>query len=184
MTKEQLLQKIADLPQNPSRVTGKINAIDLKEILTDLVNLIPGAETQTTVEPMFTQANSARLACSLRLLRDDYTGPCIKVRRDSDDLEKDIYFSGTAVNSPLDTEDLLLFVGSGDAYIVTWYDQSVNAYHLGQDNLTQQPRIVIGGALVTEGGKPAIDYNTDYLFNTTAQTFGDTDLYCALVIKV
>jgi hypothetical protein len=66
---------------------------------------------------------------------------CIRVRRDSDNAEQDIGFSG----QDLDVAGLLAFVGSGSGYISIWYDQSGNGNHAVQTNTSYQPRIVNAG---------------------------------------
>lgn len=54
-----------------------------------------------------------------------------------------------------------------DAFVTTWYDQSGNGNHATQTTATYQPKIVSDGALVTENGKAAIEFDgtDDYLRN-------------------
>jgi hypothetical protein len=90
---------------------------------------------------------SSQVAFSMFKLRNAYAGSCLRVRRSSDNTEQDIGF----VNNYLDTASLLSFVGSGNGYIVRFYDQS------GSNNLTQttasnQPQIVSTGTLITRNG--------------------------------
>lgn len=65
----------------------------------------------------------------------------VRVRRSSDNAEQDIGFSGDA----LDTASLASFVGSDSAYVVTFYDQTGNGYHMTQATGSKQPRIVNAG---------------------------------------
>lgn len=90
------------------------------------------------------QIGTAAAVYALRNLRKAYTGACIKVRRSSDDAEKDIGFNA---NGLLDTSALLNFVGSGSGFVKTWYDQSGNARDLAQATTANQPRIVNSGVL-------------------------------------
>lgn len=103
-------------------------------------------------------------AYSLRRLKGSYTGKCIRVRRDSDDTELDIGFSGNG----LDTVALLVFVGAGSGYVKTWYDQSGNGSDATQTTISNQPRIVNAGVLdVDINGRPRIVFdNTDNLIKT------------------
>lgn len=102
----------------------------------------------------------AAVAYSLRKLRTAYTGYCIEVRRSSDDTTANIGF----VNGVLDESALTTFVGAGDGFVKTWYDQSENGYNLVQTTTTYQPRIVLNGTVVTGyGSKPAIDMYDDAL---------------------
>jgi surface protein len=97
------------------------------------------------------QFSGASLGLSLDLLDSDYTGSAIKVRRSSDNTELDIGF----VNGILDTASLLNFVGSGNGFVPTIYDQ------VGSNNMTQttanlQGQIVSNGSVIIKGGKPCI----------------------------
>ena len=116
-------------------------------------------------EGILNQFPGASLGLSLRLLDRNYTGFCIKVRRSSDNDELDIGF----VNNELDTASLLDFVGSGNGFVSIWYDQSGEGNNLLQTSASRQPMIVKAGVLVTENGKPAIDFdgNNDFLLNTS-----------------
>ncbi len=93
----------------------------------------------------------AAVAFSLRKLRTAYTGSCIRVRRSSDNTETDIGF----VAGVLDTASLLTFVGAGNGFIKTWYDQSTNSNNAVQNTAALQIRIVTSGVLVTKNSKPS-----------------------------
>jgi hypothetical protein len=66
----------------------------------------------------------------------------------------------------LDAEALLSFVGSGDGFVPTEYDQSGNGRHATQTDPTQQPRIVSNGAIVTENGRPTLRFDGTDILNT------------------
>jgi hypothetical protein len=59
----------------------------------------------------------------------------------------------------LDAEALLTFVGGGNGFVPTWYDQSGNARNATQTTAGSQPQIVSNGAIITEGGQPAIMFD-------------------------
>lgn len=106
--------------------------------------------------------SGATVAYSFRRLSSTYNGNCIRVRRSSDNTEQNIGFS----NNILDTTSLLSFVGSGNGFITTWYDQSGNANNSTQTTATSQPRIVSSGVLETINSKPAISFDgTDDFMN-------------------
>lgn len=65
-----------------------------------------------------------------------YSGPALRVRRDSDDTEQDI---GWANNMP-DKASATTFAGGAKLYLVTWYDQSGGGYNATQATKTLQPR--------------------------------------------
>lgn len=107
---------------------------------------------------------NAAAAYSLRKLRSDYTGDSIRVRRSSDNTETDIGF----VDNELDTASLLTFVGAGDGFVTTWYDQSGLGNNVTQTSASQQPKIVISGSVITENGKPTVKF--DAISNTKMQS--------------
>lgn len=100
--------------------------------------------------------NGASVAYSLRKLSSTYTGNCIRVRRSSDNTEQNIGF----VSNVLDTTSLTYFVGAGDGFVVTWYDQSGNGKNLTQSTASYQPKIVSSGTMYTVNSKPSI-YNNN-----------------------
>ena len=116
--------------------------------------------TQNT--PLLDTYSGAAAAYSLRLLDSTYTGSAIRVRRSSDNTEQDIGFN---VFSELDTVSLTAFAGTGDAFVKTWYDQSGNSNDATQTTTASQPQIVSSGAVITENGKPAVQFdNSDDYF--------------------
>jgi hypothetical protein len=91
-------------------------------------------------------------AYSLRRVRLAAPLAC-RVRRSSDNAELNIGFTASG---DLDTAALLAHVGSGNGFVVTWYDQSGNGRNATQTDPTLQPRIVSNGAIETQNGKPTI----------------------------
>lgn len=101
-----------------------------------------------------------------RLLRAAYAGSCLRVRRSSDNAEQDIGFAGNS----MDASALTTFVGAGDGFVVTWYDQSGNARDLSNATAADQPKVVSSGALITgSNGKAAMDFDgtSDFLRRVT-----------------
>ncbi len=108
----------------------------------------------------------AAAAYSLRQVSSAASLAC-RVRRSSDNAEADIGF--TTIGD-LDTAALLTFVGSGSGFVTTWYDQSGNNRNATQTTAGQQPQIVSNGAIITQGGRPAISFDglTQFLNLPTA----------------
>ena len=98
--------------------------------------------------------SGAAAAYSLRQLSSSYSGNAVKVRRSSDNTETDIGFVG----GELDTASLSSFAGAGDAFVVSWFDQSGNSKNATQTTTASQPKIVSSGAVIVENGKPAVDF--------------------------
>jgi hypothetical protein len=103
-----------------------------------------------TFTPFLNQFPNASLGLSLDLLDSDYTGFCIKVRRNNND-ELDIGF----VNNELDTASLLDFVGSGNGFVTIIYDQ-VGSNNMVKNTASLQGQIVSNGSVILKGGKPCI----------------------------
>ena len=111
--------------------------------------------------------SGATMAISTRKLRTAYTGSAIRVRRSSDNAEQDIGFIG----QDLDSASLLSFVGGNDGFVTIWYDQSTSGINPIQATTTKQPKIVSSGTLITENGKPAVQFDgVDDFLKTTAAT--------------
>jgi len=109
----------------------------------------------------------AAAAYSLRLLRAAYTGSAIRVRRASDNAEQDIGFS----NNELDTTSLASFCSGTNGFVTTWYDQSGNGYNATQTTAAYQPQIVSSGSVITENGKPSVQFDgNDDNLNTASFT--------------
>jgi trimeric autotransporter adhesin len=85
----------------------------------------------------------AAAAYGLRRLYASWTGVAIRVRRSSDNAERDIGFIG----EHLDVLALLVFVGNGSGFVTTWYDQSGNGRHATQVTVANQPQIVSNGVI-------------------------------------
>jgi hypothetical protein len=99
---------------------------------------------------------------SLRLLNNGYAGAAIRVVNDSD-VEADIGFTSSY---ELDTAALLTHCGSGDGYLVKWYDQA-KVGNTGDGNdatwesstsySSRKPQIVSAGSVILDNGKPCVE---------------------------
>jgi hypothetical protein len=124
--------------------------------------------------PLLLDLYPATVAYSVRKLRTDYTGACIRVRRSIDNAEQDIGFVG----NDLDTVSLLLFVGAGSGFVTIWYDQ-MNTANAFQTSASNQPLIVDNGNLIMQNSRPAVYTPGGKNINTglfTLPSFGDITL--------
>lgn len=112
-------------------------------------------------------------AFSIRRLRTAYTGKAINVRRSSDNTTTDIGFTSAG---DLDTSSLLTFAGSGNAFIVTWYDQSGNGANATQATAANQPQIVNAGAVVIQNTKPSPEF---YIASTISSLLATINAFSA-----
>lgn len=111
---------------------------------------------------------NAAAAYSVRRLSSTYTGSLIEVRRSSDNTTQDI---GYDANGNLDTTALLAFVGGGDGFVRTVYGQSGNSINAQQTSASLQAPIVSAGTLLTDNGKPMIDFTGgDYYYTLSTTT--------------
>jgi hypothetical protein len=108
--------------------------------------------------------STAVMAVSVRKLKVNYTGFCMKVRRSSDNTTQDIGFN---TSGDLDTVSLLAFTGTGSAFIDTWYDQSGNGRNVTQGTLANQPQIVSSGSVRLQGSRPAVYFNWNFNANNS-----------------
>ena len=143
----------------------------------DQILLIPGIGRRSSFAGLLDLYPGAAAAYSLRKLRAAYSGPCLRVRRSSDSAEQDIGFA----NNVLDTAGLLSFVGAGDGFVTTWYDQTGNNRNRTQTTSSLQPTIVSSGSVVTAGGLPVVQTPTANagitLNGTVPITNGNTDVF-------
>jgi hypothetical protein len=125
--------------------------------------------TQVTLGPLDYLSARPAAAFSTRLLTGTYAGKCMKVRRSSDNTTQDIGFVGGV----LDTASLLAFVGAGNGFVDTWYDQSGNTRNAVQATTAAQPQIVIAGVVQTINAAPTVNFNGIFggLSNNTYAAF-------------
>jgi len=88
---------------------------------------------------------------SLRQLSSTITN-VVRVRRNSDNTEQD--FSATGITDGT----LASFCGVGEGFVTKWYDQS-NISDVINFTALQQPKIVSGGSVLLENGKPCIEFD-------------------------
>jgi hypothetical protein len=133
------------------------------------------AQAQNTLNNAGLSASSpASAAFSLRKLSSAYTGYAVQVLRSSDNATQDIGFTASG---DLDTAALKTFVGSNNATVAIWYDQSGNGRSLSQATVSHQPVLVSSGVINRDNGHPAIRFtgqiatsNYQALFLATAMT--------------
>lgn len=88
-----------------------------------------------------TTKSSCQCAFSLRrLTRTLYTGPVVRLRRGSDNLERDFYGLDT------DAASITEFLQGTTGYVKTLYDQSGKGRHATQTTAANQPQYITGGS--------------------------------------
>jgi hypothetical protein len=84
---------------------------------------------------------------------------CIRVRRSNDNAEQDIGFINNKPNAPINTGQLLQFVGANDGFVTTWYNQNTTSINAIQTTGANQPQIVDSGAMININSLPSIKFD-------------------------
>ena len=116
--------------------------------------------------PILDSFPGATAAYGLRRLNSAYNGPCITVRRSSDNATANIGF----FRYTLDTDAVLNFVGNGTGFVTSWYDQSVNGVNLFQSTAETQFIICDLGSLFYEGSDVVMNAPTKKGFLRSTNT--------------
>ena len=180
-----LYQELVVWPSDEStnRPTIENNINSYFNIYQSRENILPGAAAAYSLRQL---SDSSRLA--IRVRRDTGVGS------GTDDDEADVGFDANgelSLASPVsnfdptgsaattlgefladaayDDEDSL--GAPADGFVTAWYDQSANANNATQATPESQPKIYDSSTgLITENGKPALNYNNDVLIAATSAT--------------
>jgi hypothetical protein len=115
----------------------------------------------------------AAAAYSVRSLSNNAV-KCMRVRRTVAPFdEQDIGFDS---NGELDTAAIAAFGGSDPLTVSRWYDQSGQSNHATQAAAASQPQIYNGSAVITENGKPAIDFVQNSSRSLNGPTFSNNSI--------
>lgn len=132
--------------------------------------------------------SGAKFAYGLREMPGfSYTGPLVRVRRSSDNVEMDFYQGASA--GDLNTTrggggtSLASFLSTNSGYVVTWYDQSGSGNNGTQSNVGLQGIIYSSGTAVTVNSKPAITFSGSR-YDTGQGLFNSVQYYfCIAVVQ-
>ena len=132
-----------------SAVNASFRAVDLSVkqslSLSSLKNTYSFYPEECFINKLSTHSQkSAAAAFGLRLLRSDYVGPIINVRRGSDNVTLDFYadFEGNlGRNLYGQGTSLLTWLAGSIGYVTKWYDQTNNGRDVINVTNAQQPKI-------------------------------------------
>src|SRR5690606_1168691 len=139
-----------------SSIVGAVSAgaDDSSLVHSNIVESGPFAE-----ELLIDADNDGYAAYALPLLRTTYGGPAVRVRRDSDNAERDFGFTG---NCSLVVANLESWLGGANGYVVRWYSQVSGKPDLVQERRDRQPRIAASGKVVRDAGNhPSIQFEAE-----------------------
>ena len=121
---------------------------DQREFIHNYMNTLFGIQNlpisdSTLIEPeiqstLLTDYPGAAAAYSLRKVNPEYTGPCIRVRRASDNVEIDVRFNSLY---EVNQSALNIFCNGTDGFVTRWYDQSSEGNDATQTTTGSQPKI-------------------------------------------
>ena len=80
---------------------------------------------------------AAQAAYSINKVNPKYSGPCMNIRRSTDNATTDIGFTAAG---RMDDAAITTFKGAGNAFVVTWYDQMDN-FDVTQGTAGSQPQL-------------------------------------------
>jgi len=117
------------------------------------------------------ELNNISFAFSMRVLESDYTGPLIRLRRASDNAQKDF---GWGDNDIVDVAAIDSWRNGSNVYVHTWYDQSGLGRNAVQTVPANQPQFF------TDPQKPYFkgDGNNDHLTVDTPNGIQDVTNNC------
>lgn len=109
---------------------------------------------------------SAAAAYSFRLLSGTYSGPLVRIRKDTGGQPEKDFYPDSNNELSLSSGDgggttLGSWIGENDGFVVIWYDQS-GSNDATQTTASAQPKLINAGSLITENGKVAIDFNASF----------------------
>jgi hypothetical protein len=88
---------------------------------------------------------SCRGLYGLKVMKLDYNGPIIRIRRSNDNLENDFFgnFNNLNIKDLVNGDNISLssWLGGNSGFVVTWYDQSSYKNNVGQTDVARQPEI-------------------------------------------
>lgn len=93
---------------------------------------------------------------SMRKLIKDYTGPLLRLRRATDNNERNFYSHDS--NILLDVASISTWAGSSELYITIWYDQSGFERHAIQNKYNKQARFINNSSMPYWYGDGVNDY--------------------------
>ena len=112
------------------------------------ITFLPTQAVIPPVQLLLDAYPGASAAYSFRLLRNDYTGQCCRIRESVGNTETDIGF----VDGYVDIATMETFKGAGNIFVVTIYDQSGNARDISNSTAAQQAQATLSTAINYSNG--------------------------------
>jgi len=170
------------------------------------------AKLDAVLKANISKVNGLTLAAAAAFLLDTYTGAsaaystrklktgvtvAARIRRSGDDIEADVEFDSNneiSLTSPISNAssgtytDLADFVDHSttprDAFVDEWKDQSGSGNHATQGTAANQPKLYDATTgLITENGKPALDFDGSNDYMPTSLVMGTLSAFTAFFVS-
>lgn len=107
---------------------------------------------------------NAAAAYSVRLLSSTYSGPLVRIRKDTGGQPEKDFYADSNNELSLNSSDgggttLGNWIGNEDGYVVTWYSQT-GSNDATNGSASTQPKLINAGSFITMSGKPTLQGNT------------------------
>jgi len=136
--------------------------------------------TASSATFLFDDYPGATAAYSVRLLSSTYSGPLVRIRKDTGGQPEKDFYPDSNNELSLSSSDgggttLGSWIGSNDGYITVWYEQTENSLGLDleQSSASAQPQIVISGSLNVLNSKASLNFDGSNWLNTVSLDVAD-----------
>lgn len=131
--------------------------------------------------PTLSSTSGVDRAFSLRKIRNDYSGNCIRIRRSIDNTETDIGFNSFGY---VNTSAISSFCTSGNGFVVTWYDQ-IGSSNISNVLTASQPIIMSAGNIITniENNLPTVTFGVSNSFLSGAPSMYNNSGCSVYIVK-
>lgn len=126
-TTEDLDEKLDNLPSRVDDLDRKLREASILGALDSLTRQTPSIY------------DDAKRAYSIRQLFRQYDGPQVRVRRENDNEERDLYFDRDG--HMIDENAFTSWAGDANVYVANWYDQSTAKRHAEETDANNQPQL-------------------------------------------
>jgi hypothetical protein len=130
-------------------------------------------QSVTYIDLLADSGAAAQGVWSLRQVRAAYTGPIVRLRRSTDNVQADFFRVGTGTGFYNGDGTLTTWLGAATAFVVTWYDQSGKNNHATQATAANQPTLVLAPDWLAE---PTLRFDgTDDFLTFSGSSMANTD---------
>jgi predicted secreted protein len=173
--------------------TGEYNGAEQWSLTLESADVVVQETAPPIPLPPLAQYHGSVMFSVRRLVfQSSYSGPCLRLRRSSDNAELDIPFNS---DGWLDEAVATAFVGAGDGFVTAWYNQTpqYGITKFVQPDATKQPRLITSGVIYKVGAsqRPCLRFDGTRWLRTETQNvlkvlgiFGTVHMQCVEFLDV